>query len=79
MRTLPIVLPHQLIQFLSANGMLDDELNAVDEIREYWRHVAQYTEWGPGHPSANLQSTSLPTFMYGDDVKFSNEEKLTCV
>ena len=79
MRTLPVVLPHHLVQYLSANGMLDDELSAADELRQYWRHVMQYTDWGQEHPCINAPGRSLPTFLYGDDVKFSQQEKLTCV
>lgn len=53
---------------------LDREAN-----RQYWAHMVKQTEWAASHPCSQYPETSIPTFLYGDDVKYNRQEKLTCV
>ena len=75
---MPVILPHQLIQYLH-----DEGINDIDErgARDYWQHCVQHTEWAATHPCTTSAEPCLPipTFAYGDDVKFNNNEKLTCM
>ncbi|CAE7855220.1 unnamed protein product, partial [Symbiodinium necroappetens] len=47
--------------------------------RQYWTHMAKHTEWAASHPCSQYPETSIPTFLYGDDVKYNRQEKLTCI
>ena len=53
---------------------LDREAN-----RQYWTHMVKHSEWAASHPCSQYPETSIPMFLYGDDVKFNRQEKLTCV
>ena len=76
-RKKPVILPHHLIHYLHKEGISD-----IDEAasRHYWQHIQKFTEWGAGHPcSADPSDLVIGTFVYGDDIKFNNNEKLTAV
>ena len=58
--------------------------HAIDPkaLKEYWDHVECFTDWGFCHPVCQANSEvrgAWPLFVYGDDVKFSQAEKLTVV
>ena len=76
-RRLPVVLPHHLLQYLHEKGMSADALDR-EANREYWAHMVEHTEWAASHPCSQYPETSIPTFLYGDDVKYNRQEKLTC-
>ena len=72
---MPVILPHHLLQYL--HGIDADQID-MDAARDYWSHVQKHTDWGRVHPCPAGQPCN-PLFVYGDDVKFNNNEKLTCV
>ncbi|CAE7280797.1 unnamed protein product, partial [Symbiodinium sp. CCMP2456] len=77
-RTMPVILPHDLLAFMHSNGMQEIDEGAC---RKHWEHLTKFTSWAAGHP-CNTEPTSssqLPvaTFLYGDDIKHSQNEKLT--
>ncbi|CAE7710018.1 unnamed protein product [Symbiodinium sp. CCMP2592] len=78
MRKLPVVLPHRLIPHLLKHNLVVPDFAA---IREYWSHMFTHAEWGPEHPLAEQGGNCkhLPVYLYADDVKWTNEEKLTQV
>ena len=77
----PVVLPHQLLEHLHGQGYLQihDELKTA-----YWEH-AKRMAWFENHPVARDAAAEgykiehLPLFLYGDDAKFSEQEKLSIV
>ena len=73
-----MVLPHRLIPHLLTHKLVVPDFAA---IREYWNHMFTHAEWGPGHPLAEQgeKCKHLPIYLYADDVKWTNEEKLTQV
>ena len=48
-------------------------------IAIYWDHMFTHASWGAAHPlnEPGKQCQHLPLFLYADDVKWTNEEKLT--
>ena len=73
-----MVLPHQLIpHLLKIKHLLPDPA----EMQRYWIHMFTHAEWGPQHPlrAQGGDCKHLPLFLYADDVKWTNEEKLTQV
>ena len=70
-RQLPVILPHELIRYLGQHDLIP----AQDTCR-YWRHVRLHTSWGEDHPGTEEHK---PGFLYGDDTKFSQQEKLCCI
>ena len=76
----PIILPHVLLEHLHRQGYLQihDAVKAM-----YWQH-AQRMAWFRDHPVARDAAEAseiqhLPLFLYGDDAKFSEQEKLSIV
>ena len=72
------MLPHELLPHLVKHGHV---LPNKQEIGDYWSHMFRHASWGPGHPlnQAGQRCAHLPLFLYADDVKWTNEEKLTQV
>ena len=73
-----MVLPHRLIPHLLKHKLVVPDFTA---IREYWSHMFTRAERGPGHPLAEQGGNCkhLPLILDADDVKWTNEEKLTQV
>ena len=75
-----MVLPHQLIAHLHRYQHLVFE---EDECSKYWEHSRRWFEWGETHyelrQSIGSGTPHCPLFLYADDTKFSEEEKLTII
>ena len=76
-RTMPVVLPHHLLSYMHSEGMQE-----IDEwaCRKLWEHLVKFTAWASTHPcNTDTLDAQLPVgiFLYGDDIKHSNNEKLT--
>ena len=72
-RKLPIILPHVLFGHLSRHGLLPRLPTA-----EYWEHMKQHASWGQG-PHRDTDPDVVPCFLYGDDTKYNQQEKLSVI
>ena len=64
------MLPQDLLRYLA-----DEELLPEMDTREYWSHVRRHCSWASEHEAS---PDHIPAFLYGDDTKFNEQEKL-CV
>ena len=74
-RKLPVILPHELIPHVLAHQHLDLQ-QLTTEAAAYWTHMREHSGWAQNHPGTNRHQ---PLFLYGDDARFSQNEKLTVV
>ncbi|CAE7338863.1 unnamed protein product [Symbiodinium sp. CCMP2592] len=70
--------PISYVQVPMRASVTDDTVIQREANREYWAHMVKHTDWAASHPCSQYPETSIPTFLYGDDVKFNRQEKLTC-
>ena len=75
-RLLPVVLPHHLLIHLYQNDLLP--LSRMD-VHKYWDHMRNFATWGSDHPAVQIGGVHVPVYLYGDDTRFSHQEKLTAV
>ena len=72
-RKLPIILPHVLFSHLSRHGLLPKLPTAT-----YWQHMKQHASWGQG-PHYDTDPDVVPCFLYGDDTKYNQQDKLSVI
>ena len=65
------MLPHELLSHVANSGFLP-----AMELEPYWRHVRQHTAWGQYFPG---NEETIPCYLYGDDTRYNNMQKLTVV
>ena len=77
-KLLPVVLPHELFPVLMKHQPLCVDLE--DRV-EYWNHCIQHMVWctDPSEAIADAQHFRVPVYLYGDDTRFSQAEKLGVV
>ncbi|CAE7244961.1 unnamed protein product [Symbiodinium microadriaticum] len=71
--------PISYVQVPMRTSVTDDTVIQREANRQYWTHMVKHSEWAASHPCSQYPETSIPMFLYGDDVKFNRQEKLTCV
>ena len=77
-RLKPLVLPHQLIGYLCQNGHLEVSM----DHDAYWKHMYDHASWGRTHPALQAGPENchhLAAFLYGDDARYSKQEKLIVI
>ena len=80
-KLLPVVLPHELFPFLAKYGHLPKDLST---IAKYWEHACEHMVWA-SHEQAwangpnETKHLRMPLYLYGDDTRFSGNEKLCVV
>ena len=79
---MPVVLPHDLVAALVANGLWPMQLGVVtkDHVREWWNHRVNHAAHMAEHPGSN-QKNHEPLYLYGDDAcmtKAGNEKMHVC-
>ena len=71
-RSLPVVLPHELLAHLSAHGHLAE----LESSEVYWRHFQnQGVTWARDQEDLSV----VPLFLYGDDTRYNKQDKATVI
>lgn len=70
LRTLPVVLPHDLINFLSVTNLMPEITS--QEISQYWKHMAAHSEWAR---SCGEWTQVHPIYLWGDDAQYNRERQ----
>ena len=79
-RKLPVILPHHLMKHMWTHEQIPSHAVDPKALKEYWEHMECFSEWAFKHPACGgREREHWPLWIYGDDVKFSNTEKLTVV
>ena len=76
-RKLPLILPHEMIPHVRAHhrGIIDHGLH-MEQTRAYWTHMRAHSQWARNHPGSDRHH---PAFIYGDDARHTQNEKLCVV
>ena len=65
-RSLPVVLPHELMDWLSRQGLIPEHAVAPEKVAEYWSHLKEtdspLKDMSPGH--------HVPLWIWGDGAKY---------
>lgn len=81
-RKLPVVLPHDLVPALIAEGIWPSQVGGLGpkDTEEWWDHMCKHGTWASEHP-ASKHKHHEPLSLYGDDAAFTktSNEKMTVI